>query len=380
MANLKKRTLNQIITATTSFTPSLNKQKLTITAALDNIPTLGIYGITVTDYAVGTNGVYATAGTPTPVIGTTYYVDVVTNIAGQNKPVQYPLQVTASTTSFADLINSFVTVANGKTGAPYLAANASTQLRFTAVPPTGYSAGEVTLNIKGIYDRAGNVLGTAIAATTSQVIPSGTYNQVNRIWLEAGNALAGQTLAGNAFVNSSAPISTSTYNTVTVDYFTTPSAAQLEPTVCRMRLFVDKTIADVDESYISTTMNNYAGQLGLSALGATVVITPLATAAAGSAMVPFGITDGSIAGNASNFVGITAGWPVGTTFRLTNDATAYKISTVGSETINGGTAAGSATVAASTTSTLTKVSATNWLGISVLKTGTSVATAFPATS
>lgn len=377
----RNNTRYEIFTALASFTPSLVGNILALCADITGIKKALIRAFSYSDYVAGVNGVYTTASEGTVVIGTTYTLVVHTTKPGQGAPYDYKFQATAATTSFTDLATLFVAVINAITDFPGVAAVSTSHLRITEVPPSGYGAGGVICTPGAIVDNnTGLVVETAAnwGTTTAHVTPVGDYSTLQRLYT-ASQSVNGQPIPNPAW-RGNGPTLNDTFNQVTIQYVQNVGDPNLDPGLTTWTIYFDATIlTTAEKAYIKGVLLNYQGQLGFGA-GGNLPMTPIATAAAGAALIPLGVNVIAVTGNASNFIGIPAGYPVGTTLQIVLDATAVKISTSGSETINSGTAAGSATIAASTTSTLVKTSATNWLGTSQLNSGAGTVTAFPATS
>jgi hypothetical protein len=337
------KTRHQVISALSTFTPNLTPRRMTLTGEIADIDARRITAMTVTSAVTGVNGINTSGSEGTVVVGTTYYLVIPTSIYDNGRKRTLTYSVTATTTVLADLINAFVTAVNRVPQSGVTAANASTHLRITETPLTGQIAGEVRVRDITWKDSAGNTFGT-FTEGTAHVSPIGQYTQVYRTY----------TTQGVKFIGT--PVSTSTYTVIRVEYLKSGES-------CEDFIYVDSAMTTAEKSYITSTCSNYAGQLGFSTAGANVVVTSTATSASGTAIIPKGITYATVtSSSASNFVGLQSGLPIGTQIWVEVGATTAKISLPAGEGMNGGTAAGSATIVASKTMRLIKASSTMWYG------------------
>lgn len=333
----------QVISALSSFTPSLLYKKLTLTAALANIPSDRITSITVTEPVPGLNGTCTSGSEATIVVGRTYYVTVTTNQYNNGQKVVHTYSYEALTTTLGDLTNAFVGLINAKvgTGKGYVASNSSSHLVLTESPLSGQIAGEYQISYTWIDEN-----GTTFATITdsSRTLPKGQGAQLDRLAADPGVQFVGSVTTAN------------TYVTVEITY-TTSGGERVVDT-----LFYDKALTAAEEAYIKTFCQHIAGELGIGA-GMAMTITGNATdSVTGTAVIPVGVSQISVADvtNGETFwIGVTSGnvpanWKL---FALTG-STSSKWKTTGSETFNGGT--GSVLLVPSKLHRITKFSTTAW--------------------
>lgn len=384
----------KIVTALTGFTPTLSHDLMTIDGDIVNVPTGQIVSMTAQSAVSGINGVYTSASEGTPVVGETYRMDISCPVLrAQSDPVNWPVQVVATTTSFTDLADLMVTAvtqyaaAGGPTPLPGSASNSGGHFRLTEAPYSTYHAGGLPLTMTALVAAStGAALVTAAnmnAVTTATVYPVGDYESVQRIYnANSNNANSSSTPSQNThWVGSNVPTSTSTYLVCTFQWYGATGNPNRNSGFKSWRVYYDVAGLGTNPlAYVKGTWNNYLGSIGLG-VGDKVTVTPSATSASGAAIIPLGATNVSVAGNASNFVGLPANAPIGYSVDIVGDGTAYKLIMGAAETINGGTAGvGSALAPASCNCTIKKVSTTAWLATAQLLSGAGTVTAFPANS
>ncbi len=383
----------KIVTALSGFTPSLSHDLMTIDGDIANVPTGQIVSMTAQAAVAGVNGVYTSTSEGTPVVGEVYRMFVTCPVLrAQSDPLTWPVEVTATTTSFTDLADLLVIQINNQAAGninplPGTASNSGGHFRLTEAPYSNYHAGGLPLTMSALQAASTGVnLVTAAnmnAVTTATVYPVGDYESVQRIYLANSNAAtSSSTPSQNThWVGSNVPTSTSTYLTCTFQFYGAAGNPNRNTGFTSWRVYYDVAGLGTNPlAYVSTTWSNYLGNIGLG-VGAAVTVTPSATSASGAAIIPLGATTVSVAGNASNFVGLPASAPIGYSVDIVGNGTAYKLIMGAAETINGGTAGvGSALAPASCNCTIKKVSTTAWLATAQLISGAGTVTAFPANS
>lgn len=336
-----------IIDAFADFTPSLSKREMKLTAKVKGINPKLVTKMTVQAAVAGTNQISTVTFGTTPTSGVAYRVYVQWIGKDGRREIAYFDTIATSGMSADDLAAKFETLIDAKgTDVPFTASSATNVLTITSAPTNiGMLTGQVNLTIGSINKDSMANFGT-VATGTPNVEPIGQYGQV--------------------VANNSDAVSGKSYSVVTIVYGEERSIpVPTDLTGVRQItdvIYVQNDITANSFDYIISTCNHYAGLVS-DAEGDTVDIIPEATDATTTGVIPFGTRMAAVtSGNSAHIVDIIADHPVGHQLDLYGNATAYVLKMPAGEKLNGGTAAGTAAIAASQFVRLVKVATDNWDG------------------
>lgn len=376
-----------IVTALSAFGFSFLGKKMALGAGVPTLDPTRLNSLTYTSNVAGVNGIYITSAEGSPIAGVTYTMYIGFQLENSNQPVNITFEQVALTTSFSDLATNFAAAINTQSlypynGVPVVAANSGGHLQLTETPPTGYGVGEALITYSFITSNVSTVALNAWTVSTAHVSPVGGYAALQRNYIaNTGNNQTSTQFPSPAWFGTNAPISTSSYDVITVLYSPIDKPNNDAVNYLNFNIYVDTAVGAPTLAYIAGVIGDFSEQAGLG-VGSGVAVASVATTAAGVALIPTGANLVNVtSANAANFVALPANQPIGKAVYITVPATAFHLIMGASESINGGTAgAGSSLVVASTILTCRKVSSTAWIVLANLLSGTQVATATPANS
>lgn len=339
-----------VIAAFATFTPALTPRKLTLTAALANLPVSKISSIVYAAYTAGVDGI-TTFTAPTAVVGATYYLTINYQL-GQNGVSQtWTGQFTATVTTAATLASGIAATDANQTN-PFTITSSSSTVTITNVPTniTGYYTGELIVNSATFTCSDGSSVSITVGNSTSNTYPVGNPNVIIRDLVPDAN-VTGTINTGHTY---------DSYYVTIEDSVSYPAGQYIA------LVDLDATYATGALSYVQTGLKCIQSVLGY-AQGAALNTTATVTSATTVALIPSlycgsGSIPVTVSGTSGYFCSLPSGLPVGASF-ITTASGAFKLAKTGSETINGGTTA--VTIADTEIWVAIKTTSTGWIAYKV---------------